>query len=61
MNKFDIMAKKLSDEPLKVLRVAASLHQKAKIKAAERGEKMQSYIEKLIEADIAGKINWDDK
>ena len=55
------MSKENSNEALKVLRVKASIHQKAKIKAAERGEKLQSYIEELIRADLEGKVDWGEK
>ena len=53
------MAEKNSNMALKVLRVNVLIHQKAKIKAAERGVKLQTYIEQLIEADLDGAIDWE--
>ena len=44
---------------LKVLRVAETKHQLAKINAVKKGLKMQLYIEKLIEADEKGLIDWE--
>lgn len=44
---------------LKVLRVKAEKHQIAKINAVKMGVKMQAYIEKLIEADEKGLIDWE--
>jgi|GEM_PF-3339066 len=43
---------------LKVLRVCSTKHQLAKINAVKKGIKMQIYIEKLIEADEEGLIDW---
>lgn len=45
---------------LKVLRVQAEQHQTAKVNAAKRGLKIQSYIEALIEADEQGRIQWEN-
>ncbi|MEM1321010.1 MAG: hypothetical protein AAGG75_12225 [Bacteroidota bacterium] len=52
----------MPDQPpaLKVLRVQAQQHQKAKVNAAKRGLKIQTYIEALIEADEQGRIQWED-
>ena len=47
-----------SNENLKVLRVGEKSHQSAKVMAAQRGEKLQTYIEKLISADTQGLVNW---
>lgn len=44
---------------LKVLRVCAPKHQIAKINSVKKGIKMQIYIEKLIEADEKGLIDWE--
>jgi len=44
---------------LKVLRVCAPKHQTAKINSVKKGLKMQIYIEKLIEADEKGLIDWE--
>lgn len=44
---------------LKVLRVCSTKHQLAKINAVKKGVKMQIYIEKLIEADEKGLIDWE--
>ncbi len=44
---------------LKVLRVEVAKHQLAKINAVKKGLKMQIYIEKLIEADEKGLIDWE--
>ncbi|MEM6319100.1 MAG: hypothetical protein AAF960_15610 [Bacteroidota bacterium] len=44
---------------LKVLRVCLEKHQAAKINAIKKGVKMQLYIEKLIEADEKGLIDWE--
>ena len=44
---------------LKVLRVCAPKHQIAKINSVKKGLKMQVYIEKLIEADEKGLIDWE--
>ncbi|MCR9290665.1 hypothetical protein OAF63_06420 [Saprospiraceae bacterium] len=55
------MAKENSNESLKVLRVNASVHQQAKVKAAERGVKLQTYIENLIAADLEKLIDWEKK
>lgn len=44
---------------LKVLRVEETRHQLAKINAVKKGIKMQVYIEKLIEADERGLIDWE--
>ena len=48
----------MKEENLKVLRVKESFHLKAKVNAAKQGEKIQKYIEKLIQADEQGLINW---
>lgn len=45
-------------ETLKVLRVSSSFHQLAKINAAKRGLKLQSYIEALLKADEENKLDW---
>ena len=47
-----------SDEILKVLRVGEKAHHAAKVVAVQRGEKLQTYIEKLITADEQGLVNW---
>ncbi|MEM6964190.1 MAG: hypothetical protein AAF573_05445 [Bacteroidota bacterium] len=47
-----------TSEILKVLRVGEKVHQSAKVMAAQRGEKLQTYIENLIKADGQGLINW---
>ena len=44
---------------LKVLRVCQPKHQIAKINSVKKGLKMQIYIEKLIEADEKGLIDWE--
>jgi len=44
---------------LKVLRVCVPKHQMAKVNAVKKGLKMQIYIEKLIEADEKGLIDWE--
>ena len=44
---------------LKVLRVSELSHRLAKMNAAKRGDKLQQYIEQLIEKDEEGKVNWD--
>ena len=44
---------------LKVLRVCSTKHQIAKINSAKRELKMQIYVEKLIEADELGLIDWE--
>ena len=44
---------------LKVLRVCVPKHQMAKLNAVKKGLKMQIYIEKLIEADEKGLIDWE--
>ena len=46
-------------EDLKVLRVKINSHQIAKINAAKKGIKLQDYIEALIIADEAGKVDWE--
>ena len=46
-------------ENLKVLRVQVSSHLIAKVNAAKKGIKLQEYIEALINADEAGKVNWE--
>lgn len=46
------------EEALKVLRVGAKAHHTAKVIAVQRGEKLQTYIEKLIAADEQGLVNW---
>lgn len=48
-----------ASKPLKVLRVNDEVHIVAKINAAKRGEKMQTYIESLIQADEKGLIDWE--
>jgi len=50
--------KKLPSENLKVLRVSEKPHQLAKVMSAQRGEKLQQYIENLIYADEQGLVNW---
>lgn len=50
--------KNTSEENLKVLRVGAKTHQIAKVLSAQKGEKLQTYIEKLIIADEQGLVNW---
>ena len=45
-------------ETLKVLRVNSDKHQTAKINAVKKGIKMQEYIERLIQADENGLIDW---
>ncbi len=45
-------------EVLKVLRVGEKAHHAAKVVAVQRGEKLQTYIEKLIAADEQGLVNW---
>lgn len=47
-----------SKENLKVLRVGEKAHHSAKVMAVQRGEKLQTYIEKLIAADEQGLVNW---
>ena len=47
------------EKTLKVLRVQEKFHQLAKINAAKRGEKIQKYIESLIQADEKGMIDWE--
>ena len=44
---------------LKVLRVNDLSHQTAKINAVKRGEKLQTYLEKLIAADEQGLVDWN--
>ncbi len=51
--------KKIMAIILKVLRVCVPKHQTAKLNAVKKGLKMQIYIEKLIEADEKGLIDWD--
>ncbi len=45
-------------DDLKVLRVMSICHQMAKINSAKKGIKLQIYIERLIEADEQGLIEW---
>ena len=47
-----------TNENLKVLRVGEKAHHAAKVMAVQRGEKLQTYIEKLIEADENGLVKW---
>lgn len=47
------------EENLKVLRVRETKHILAKICAVKKGIKLQLYIEKLIEADEKGLIDWE--
>ena len=44
---------------LKVLRVVEEKHQLAKLNAVKRGLKLQIYVERLIEADGKGLIDWE--
>ena len=46
-------------DDLKVLRVMNACHQMAKINAAKKGVKLQIYVERLIEADEQGLIDWE--
>lgn len=46
-------------EVLKVLRVGEKAHQTAKVMSAQRGEKLQTYVEHLIKADEQGLIDWE--
>ena len=48
-----------SSENLKVLRVGEPSHLAAKLMAVKRGEKLQTYIEKLIAADEQGLVKWE--
>ena len=45
-------------DDLKVLRVMTSCHQMAKVNSAKKGIKLQIYVERLIEADEQGLIDW---
>ena len=45
-------------QSLKVLRVNDLAHQTAKVNAVKRGEKLQTYMEKLIAADEQGLVDW---
>ncbi len=46
-------------DDLKVLRVMTVCHQLAKVNAAKKGIKLQIYMERLIEADEQGLIDWE--
>ena len=46
-------------DDLKVLRVMTICHQMAKVNAAKKGIKLQIYMERLIEADEQGLIDWE--
>jgi len=56
LTKNNIMEKK---EQLKVLRVSELSHRVAKMNAAQKGEKLQLYIENLIKKDQEGKVDWE--
>lgn len=46
-------------DDLKVLRVMTVCHQLAKVNSAKKGIKLQIYMERLIEADEQGLIDWE--
>ncbi len=45
-------------DDLKVLRVMTICHQMAKVNSAKQGIKLQIYMERLIESDEQGLIDW---
>ena len=56
-----LLPKQINDrmgDDLKVLRVMTACHQLAKVNSAKKGIKLQIYMERLIEADEQGLIDW---